>query len=199
MTRRRYFILTLFLAGGLGGSFATVAWLDPRPRLIWNASASAPIGLYRLQVGNQAARGDLVAIMPPRDLAQQMAKRRYLANGMPMLKRIAALPGQTVCRHGANVSIDGARVAVAHPRDRSGRPLPVWRGCHIVLAQQLFVINAVPDSFDSRYFGPIPDAGLIGRAQPLFTRDAPDEPPVWRGLGHSTASPTATKDHSPCR
>ena len=199
MTRRRYFILTLYLAGGLGCGFATVAWLDPRPRLIWNASASAPIGLYRLQVGNQVARGDLVAIMPPRDLAQQMAKRRYLANGVPMLKRIAALPGQTVCRHGENVSIDAVHVADAHPRDRSGRPLPVWRGCRLVPPHSLFVINAAPDSFDSRYFGPIPDAGLIGRAQPLFTRDAPDKPLVWRGLGHSTASPTATKDHAPCR
>lgn len=199
MTRRRYFILTLFLAGGLGGGFATVAWLDPRPRLIWNASASAPIGLYRLQVGNQVACGDMVAIMPPRDLAQQMAKRRYLANGVPMLKCIAALSGQTVCRHGENVSIDAVPVAVAHPRDRSGRPLPVWRGCRLIPPHSLFVINAASDSFDSRYFGPIPDAGLIGRAQPLFTRDAPDKPLVWRGLGYSTASPTATKDHAPCR
>jgi len=42
--------------------------------------------------------------------------------GVPMLKRVAALPGQTVCRDGRMITVDGTDLAETLDRDRRGRP-----------------------------------------------------------------------------
>lgn len=182
MTRRHILLVTAVSAGLACLGFAAVAALDPRPRLIWNASASAPIGLYRIREAGRLTLGELVIVRPPPDLARFMAARRYLPPDVPLIKHVAALPGQTVCRRGDRVTIDGRLTAVARERDGAGRPLPRWHGCHHIRADDLFLLNAVPDSLDGRYFGPLPASGLIGSAHPLLTRDAPDRPLRWHGL-----------------
>jgi type IV secretory pathway protease TraF len=95
--------------------------------------------------------------------------------------------------------VNSNQVAIALPRDRHDRPLPVWRGCHTVKPHELFLLNAAPDSFDGRYFGMISDAGLLGRAIPILTRDAPGKPLIWRGMSTSDALPIAKKDIFPCK
>ncbi|ABF54200.1 S26 family signal peptidase [Sphingopyxis alaskensis] len=167
---RRFLCATVGAAALFTASFVAVAWLKPAPRLLWNASASAPIGVYRIDVGARPRLGELVAIDPPPALAIYLSRRGYLPRGVPLLKRVAALPGSLVCRSGASVTIDGAGVARALARDGADRPLPVWRGCRIVGAQELFLINAARGSLDGRYFGPISASGLIGTAHPVLTR-----------------------------
>ena len=199
MTRRGYLHVTGLVAGLFVGLFTVVALLAPHPRLIWNASASEPIGFYRVTPGEQPGRGDLVVIEPPARLAHFLAERRYLPVGVPLLKHVAAAPGARVCRHGDVVTIDGARKAVARPRDRLGRVLPTWQGCRIVGRSELFLLAGAPDSMDSRYFGPIPASGLLGRASPILTRDAPGQPLRWRGVRAAPASPSHCKGDSPCK
>jgi type IV secretory pathway protease TraF len=65
MSRRRYVRATILWAGLFSAGFAAVTMLSPRPRLMWNASASAPVGLYRLVSDTRPRLGELVAIMPP--------------------------------------------------------------------------------------------------------------------------------------
>ena len=55
-----------------------------------------------------------------------------------MLKRVLALPGQTVCRNGTTITVDGIEMGEARERDRRGRPLPVWEGCDLVGDGELF-------------------------------------------------------------
>lgn len=199
MTRFGYVLTTLLAAEFFAVAFAGVAWLEPHPRFLWNASASAPIGLYRLQPDDHPAVGELVAIVPPPDTARLIAQRHYLPEGVPLLKRIAALSGQRVCRHGERVTIDGKHVANALTRDRLGRALPVWRGCRVVPAGTLFLINTPADSFDSRYFGPIAAAGLVGGALPILTRDTRQGPLVWRGLRGAQVTSPAKKEQLRCK
>ena len=199
MTRRRYAIATAIVASVFMVSFVAVAWCDPQPRLIWNASASAPTGLYRLHPGTQPKVGQLVAIMPPPPLARFMAERHYLPEAMPLLKRVVALPGQRVCRHAALVMIDGTPVATDLPHDRHDRPLLVWQGCRIIGAGTLFLLNTPADSFDSRYVGTLPASGLRGIAVPILTRDAPGRPLRWRGSGALPAPASTLKETLPCR
>jgi conjugative transfer signal peptidase TraF len=145
------------------------AFFHPHPHIIWNASASVPTGPYLLQRLDLLAAGDLVAVKPSTSLAAYMAERRYLPLNTPLLKHLGALPGQTVCRDGFAVRIDGKTVAMALARDHLGRPLPIWSGCRTLKPDQVFLLNArVPDSFDGRYFGPVPMSWLIGRAAALF-------------------------------
>ena len=140
------------------------------PRYIWNASNSVPIGLYRLQPITTLAVTELVAIQPPDLLAAFLDLNGYLPIGVPMLKRVLALPGQTVCRSGLTIAVDGIDVGAAQERDIRGRPLPVWHGCRVIAAGDVFVMNwQSADSLDSRYFGPLPASAVIGRAVPVWT------------------------------
>ena len=181
MTRRFYLRATAIAASLFGASFVAVAAFDPVPRLIWNASASAPIGLYSIEPLAAPPHSALVAVTPPAPLAQWLAKRGYLGEHVPLLKHIAARPGQRVCRIGSVVSVDGRPVVVARERDRLGRQLPVWQGCRTLRSGQLLMLNpGHADSMDGRYFGPLPASTVLGRAIPILTRDTPDAPLIWR-------------------
>lgn len=140
------------------------------PRLIWNASASVPIGLYRIVATGHLHLGDLVMVMPPARLARFMADRGYLPDGVLLLKHVAALAGATVCRKDREITVNGVALGWAQERDGSGRKLPVWRGCHHLLSGDVFLMNrGIPDSFDGRYFGPLSTATIVGQALPVWT------------------------------
>ena len=151
------------------------------PKLVWNASASVPVGLYRIDDGKRASAGDLVAIKPPCWLAAFLADRGYLPNGALLLKRILAVPGQVVCRNRLTMSVDGNEVGMARERDRVGRALPGWLGCRRIPVGAIFLMNRqVQDSLDGRYFGPLPTDQIIGRAVPLWTDENGDGLFQWR-------------------
>ena len=155
------------------------AFVDPPKTLIWNASASAPVGLYAVQAANDLAVTDLVAVMPPPLIAKFLADRGYLPIGMPLLKRILALPGQTICRNGLDILADGATYGRARERDKAGRKLPVWQGCRRIADDELFLMNDAPDSVDGRYFGAFPRRSVIGRVLPVWTDEAGDGHFEW--------------------
>jgi conjugative transfer signal peptidase TraF len=160
-------ILCAMLFGMSMIAFSSAA--HPMPRLLWNASASVPIGLYAVHPAGRLTAGELLVVRPPAALAQFMAARRYLALGVPLIKHVAALPGQIVCRSGRKITVDCIAEAEALDRDARGRKLPVWQACRKIQSGEVFLMNAgVPDSFDSRYFGPVPDSTIIGSATPLW-------------------------------
>ncbi|MEM7683200.1 MAG: S26 family signal peptidase [Pseudomonadota bacterium] len=151
---------------------ALSAIIRTNPILVWNASASVPIGFYTVQPLDTPNVGDLVVLEPPSPLGDWLLEHGYLGADVPLIKHVAALPGQRVCRVGVTVSIDGVTVATAKERDRFDRPLPVWQGCHRITDEQVFFLN--PDteaSLDGRYFGPLPRDTIIGRAVPIRTRE----------------------------
>jgi conjugative transfer signal peptidase TraF len=161
-------VFTTFAATGL--VLSTLGGMTPR--YIWNASSSVPIGLYRVRPASPLSVTELVAIQPPDLLAAFLDLNGYLPIGVPMLKRVLALPGQTVCRTGVIISVDGIDMGNARERDGQGRPLPAWHGCRVIADGNIFVMNwQSPDSFDSRYFGPLPASAIIGRAQPIWTEE----------------------------
>jgi conjugative transfer signal peptidase TraF len=142
----------------------------PVPRYIWNASGSVPIGLYRLYPTGRLAVTQLVAVQPPEPLATFLADRRYLPPGVPLLKRVLALPGQTVCRDQLAITVDKIAMGTARAHDGSGRLLPIWEGCHLIADGEVFLMNwRSADSFDGRYFGALPTSAIIGTAEPLWT------------------------------
>lgn len=194
MTGARILCLTLCVAACFAMSFVAIAIGAPQPRLLWNASASAPIGLYYVDRMRSPARGDLVAIEPEPAIEAYLARRRYVSSGTPLIKHIAALPGDRVCRFRMFVTINGTSVAIAKSHDRQGRALPVWYGCRQLVSHELFLLNATPDSLDGRYFGITTNAGLIGRAHAIVTRDAPGKPLRWRLLRAAPHIPLQPKE-----
>jgi conjugative transfer signal peptidase TraF len=146
----------------------------PAPRLLWNASASVPVGFYSVEPVDQLAVTNLVVATPPHSLATFLAERGYVPLGVPLIKRILALRGQSVCRNELVISVDGIEIGVALAHDRQGRQLPVWQGCRAIAEDEVFLMNwDEPASFDGRYVGPMPLRAIIGRAKPLWTFDKP--------------------------
>jgi len=174
MTRRGWFFTTYFAALGVGASLA----FHPAPHWVWNETASVPVGLYRIQPTVPVRVGDIVALRLPEREATLLATRGYLPFGVPLLKPVAALAGQSVCRIGAHVSIDGKPVGDAKSVDHRGQKLPVWQGCQRLGQGQVFVMNAaVPTSLDGRYFGILSMDTVIGRAVPVHVRTGEAELP----------------------
>jgi len=158
------------LAWGLLGVLALGVPVAPplAPQLVWNATASAPEGLYRLHADRPPAVGDWAALRAPQPLAGWLDRRGYLPGGVLLIKKVAARAPSRVCRQGDAITVDGRLVGHAEPRDRAGRALPIWRGCFVLAEHDLFLLNPAAGSLDSRYFGALEDAAVVGRAEPLW-------------------------------
>lgn len=142
-----------------------------------NLSPSYPLGLWRIHALHRNVRvGDLVFICPPlTEEFRQAGERGYVRRGLcpgwlsPLIKTVVALPGQSV-EIGGSVAIDGLALpqSTIQPRDGVGRALTPDPG-GVVPPDTLFLFSTFGGSYDSRYFGPIPAAGILGLAKPFFT------------------------------
>lgn len=160
---------------------ATLAWASfakPLPHLVYNPSNSVPVGWYRVeplpQQPNQLRVGSTVLVHLPAEAAALAAQRGYLPLHVPLLKRVGAVPPQLVCITGQVLRIDGHTVATALSVDRMGRPLHGWPQCRRLQAGEVFLLSRTnPASFDSRYFGPVSAAAVIGVARPVWLESRP--------------------------
>ena len=152
-------ILAAVSVTAAAGCWSAVRFVSPTTFFVINESRSLPRGLYRMSAA-PIDRGAIVAIVPP------PSARAYIqALGAPadarLLKRVAALEGDLVCKHEAGLEVRTVTLAVAY-RDRQGRPLPNWPECRHLVPNELLVLGDSPDSFDSRYFGPVPRSHATG-------------------------------------
>ncbi|MDE2135737.1 MAG: conjugative transfer signal peptidase TraF [Alphaproteobacteria bacterium] len=163
---------TIFRLSAIGiAILAATATIPHTPVLVWNATASAPIGLYVRLPESTPKRGDLVLVRPPAAIAQFASRRGYLPANVPLIKRIIALSGDTICARDDSILLDGQPLVQRQTIDGQGRPLPHWSGCHTLGRHEVFLaMTHVSDSFDGRYFGAIPTANIVGRLVPLWTR-----------------------------
>lgn len=146
------------------------AALPPKPRFVWNASASAPIGLYWVRPDADLEPGDMVVAQLPQGVRQMAARRRYLPLNVPLVKRVVAVAGDEVCTLGKDIFLNGRRIAERRHADAQGRPMPTWSGCLRLRGRQLFLMMDAPASFDGRYFGVTGGVDVVGKARLLWAR-----------------------------
>ncbi|WP_430246265.1 conjugative transfer signal peptidase TraF [Neorhizobium sp. DAR64861/K0K2] len=168
--------LLLFLAGA-GGAIAALVAVAYMGDFRLNLTPSEPLGLWRIvALRRPVETGDLVFICPPVTAPFEEARRRgYVRRGLcpggfaPLIKTVAALPGQHI-KIGANVTVDGKPLAssIVRASDGEGRPITPFK-TGIVPLRNLFLHSSFASSYDSRYFGPVPDTGLLGLARPVLT------------------------------
>src|SRR5258706_108790 len=153
------------------GALLVTCVFPPVPRLVWNASASAPIGLYRVSRGSRLTTGDMVIAWLPRRFRHFAATRRYLPGNVPLVKRIAGVPDDRICAVNRTVFVNGLSVATRLATDGEGRAMPWWTGCRTLHKGEYFLLMAaVPASFDGRYFGVSQGSDIIGKATLLWAR-----------------------------
>lgn len=173
---RRGALLVLTIGGVVVAGIASVfAFGDYRI----NTTPSFPLGLWQIgALDREVQAGDTVFICPPaNEPAFNLARERgYLPGGLcegglaPLIKTVAALPGQTVGIENGHVVIDGQKLAhsTIQPKDGQDRELSAYAG-GIIPAGAIFVHSDYVASYDSRYFGPIPASGVLGLAHQVFT------------------------------
>jgi len=170
----RFAVMTLGVASAVACAVATGAWFGGY-RV--NLTPSEQLGLWRIEpLVRKPAIGDVVFIcLPATDTFLAAFERGYLRRGLcpsglaPLIKTVAALPGNHI-EVSAVVSIDGRplRHSAVRTVDGVGRPLsPVVGGK--VPPGHLFLHSDFEGSYDSRYFGPVPENGVLGLARPVLT------------------------------
>lgn len=159
-------ILWTTAAGVLLTGFGIV--FDPVDRLIWNRTGSAPTGLYWLS-DEPFTPGRWVVVSSQSADAQWAEKQGYVGKDWPLLKQVAGLPGDEVCRTDEKILLNNSIIARARMTDSHGRNLPVWAGCHRLDGDEYFLLSPHPASLDGRYFGPTKRENVDGVAIPLVT------------------------------
>ena len=145
-----------------------------------NLSASAPRGLYRMVAGWPTRGAWVVACVSPQSAAFART-RGYLGPGscaggvQPVLKPVIAVAGDVVDIAPEAVTVNGQRLPSSSiaATDSLGRELPhvAW-GRYVVGADELWLVSTrVPNSWDSRYLGPLSAAQVWSLARPIWTVD----------------------------
>lgn len=143
----------------------------PRPLLVWNVSASAPLGLYFVGGKGRIERGDLVIARVPAGLRMFAARRSYVPLNVPLVKRVAALAGDTVCASDLSVRVNDKIVAARLAVDARQRAMPRWSGCvDLVEGDYFLLMSDSPASFDGRYFGVSNVSDVVGEARHIWGR-----------------------------
>lgn len=142
-----------------------------------NLTASQPLGLWQVvPLARPVAVGDTVFLCPPSTKGMREARKRgYLRRGLcsggfaPLIKTVVALCGSRVETR-AVVVIDGAVLPFSRifSRDAKGRTLQAFAGGR-VRCNEVFVHASFEGSYDSRYFGPLPQTAVLGLAQEVVT------------------------------
>jgi conjugative transfer signal peptidase TraF len=139
---------------------------------------SIPMGWYFVQRWGQPRRGEYIVICPPAQVTRIGKARGYLIPGdcpgnvSPLVKRLAAMEGDTVTLSEHAFSVNGKRIADGPQRyDSLGRPLEsLARRTYHVDSDAMWLLGDARQSWDSRYFGPFARHTIIGRAVPILTQ-----------------------------
>jgi len=136
------------------------------PLLLYNPSESAPLGWYRVEPFSVISRGDLVVSHLPEDASMFAAERGYLPSGIPVIKTVRALEGDTVCAVDGELLINGTPAVRLLSDDSLGRTLPSpWTACRQLRTGEVLLLSGrTADSFDGRYFGTVLEADILGTA-----------------------------------
>jgi conjugative transfer signal peptidase TraF len=139
--------------------------------LVINTSPSVAPGLY-FRSSEEATVGKLVDFcIPPAARPYVRARTGYGGDAWYILKPIVAGPGDLIDTTGAWLAINGRPIAQMPPAvDSAGRPLPVWRERRMLNADEFFVFSGrIPNSFDSRCYGPIKRSQIDSVREALLT------------------------------
>jgi conjugative transfer signal peptidase TraF len=142
----------------------------------FNLTPSLPRGFY---ITSHSPSPNLVEFCPQGAAAHISLSRQYRTagacpdGGAPLLKPAVAFPGDQV-----EVNADGIRVnghllpnSAGRFRDHLQRPLDPWPyGTYKVEPGTVWVISSFNSySFDSRYYGAIPESSIRHHLRPLWT------------------------------
>jgi len=166
---RRAWAPALACVVGLVG--ASLLWVahSHRGLVLANETPSEPPGLYVRVVRDPIRVGTIIAFMAPSAAFPYADRKAAYLHKTPILKAVAAIAGDRVCTLGGVLAVNGVRLAPIRQHDSQGFALPHWTACRRLVPGEVFVFSdRVPNSFDSRYYGPVNVASALVY-RPLIT------------------------------
>jgi conjugative transfer signal peptidase TraF len=161
------------LAAGAGVTslLAIFSMLFADRQIVINTSPSVAPGFYIRSAAFPRIGAIVDFRIPPSARPYIFARTGRLGSDWYILKPIVAGPGDEVDTTGGSLVIDGRRVApMPPPTDYLGKPLPLWRSRRVLGAGEFFVFSdRIPNSFDSRCYGPINQSQIESVRTPLLT------------------------------
>ena len=158
------FIFILFVVHG-PVHFSTYA-----PKiLIYNATASVPVGWYiKLPMSNLEI-GDYVVFDPPAEVKDFVLDRGYMTENELMMKQVGGLAGDHYCviQSTHEFYAKGKYIGQVAKKDGQDRDLPVLDGDFVVPAGKFLPITTHPFSFDGRYFGSVDMSAIQYKVYPI--------------------------------
>lgn len=145
----------------------------PHPLVLWNQTASEPEGLY-IRASAAPRPGVIIAFRAPAAAFPYAERRMGYLHRIPILKAVAAGENDRVCTKGGVLRINGRARGPILSMDSVGDRLPEWRACRVLARGEVFVFSdRVPNSFDSRYYGPVSQASILGVFEPFLVSNDP--------------------------
>ena len=172
--QRRRACVTLSVAAGLFGVLFAAGWIGG---LRINTTPSERLGLWRIVPLNRSVlAGDTVFVCPPDNAVMREARQRgYLRPGLcpggfgPLIKTVIAVVGQRVDVTD-HIAVDGVPIPGSRLMEKDGQGRSLRHGqSGMVRAGEVYLHSDFIGSWDSRYFGPMPQSGVLGLAQEVLT------------------------------
>jgi conjugative transfer signal peptidase TraF len=141
-----------------------------------NLTPSLPYGFY---ITSHSPSANLVEFCPQGAAASISLRRQYRTagacpdGGAPLLKPAVAFPGDEVQVTADGILVNGQLLpnSAGRFRDHLQRPLDPWpHGAYKVEPGTVWVVSSFNSySFDSRYYGAIPESTIRHHLRPLWT------------------------------
>lgn len=122
-----------------------------------------PYTMYLIQKGtpHTVQRGDYLSFVNEK-------MDRFYPHGYPFVKLVRGIPGDKVEIKNDVLFINGNKIERLFLHDKLKVPAGTFDTVYTLQPRQYFVMGTFPRAYDSRYWGPISEEKIIGKARPLF-------------------------------
>jgi len=121
--------------------------------LVLNVTGSMPGTVYKLGHGEKGSLTSFCSPIPHPSIGHGACPD----GSLPLIKRVVGVAGDRVTATDHGVEINGQPVPNSKPLDLAtkGQALPHVRGIFVLKQGEIWTAGEHPNSFDSRYFGPV--------------------------------------------
>ncbi|MDP9144441.1 MAG: S26 family signal peptidase [Actinomycetota bacterium] len=142
------------------GAFMAPALGVGVPLVIRNTGSSMPRGFYVWSHAAPSAKGEVIVVREPEHFRWSW-----------LMKRVVATAGDRFCwRPEIGTHFVGVRRMPPPSPDALDLGLQPWQGCRVLAPGEVAGYGRSPDSYDSRYLGPITETQLWGVYRPVWAR-----------------------------
>lgn len=163
--------IPLISAVSILAAIILVTLFSHRKLLVYNFTDSLPKGLYLVMPG-PVNKGELIAFEPPPIAAELIRSRKYLRKEGVLLKQIVGAKGDSIYTKNGEFFVNCESYGGFVATDKEGRFMPRFSFCGKLPEDRVVVaIKGKDNSFDSRYFGPVPNRNILGRLLLILRTD----------------------------